>query len=50
MVDSTTIQNWYNSTTTDVFLNDALVLMEVIFIRDGSFDISENSVPRFSIL
>ena len=47
-VNSTRIRNWYNwynSTITEAFLNEVLVLMEIIFIRDGSFDISGIGAP-----
>ena len=48
MVSSTRIRNWHNSTITNAFLNEVLVLMELIFIRDGSFDISGNAAPLSS--
>ena len=41
-VNNTKIRDWYNSTITEAFLNEILVLMELIFIRDGSFDIAGN--------
>ena len=47
-VNSTRIKNWYNSTVTDAFLDGVLALMELIFIRDGSFDISGNDAPLYS--
>ena len=47
-VNSTTIRNWYSSTIAEAFLNEVLVLMELIFIRDGSFDISGNGAPLYS--
>ena len=40
-VNSTRIKNWYNSTVTDAFLDGVLALMELIFIRDGSFESQE---------
>ena len=47
-VISARIQNWYNSTITDTFLNEVLVLIGLIFFTDDSFDISGNSAPLYS--
>ena len=33
---------------TEAFLNEILVLMELIFIRDGSFDIAGNDASLYS--
>ena len=41
-------RNWFNSTITEAFLNEILVLMELIFIRDGSFDIAGNDASLYS--
>ena len=37
-----------DSTITNAFLNEVLVLMELIFIRDGSLDISGDGAPVYS--
>jgi len=47
-VNSTRIPNWYNSFITEAFLIEILVLLELIFIRNGSFDVSGNGSPLYS--
>ena len=41
-------ENWYNSTITEAFLNGILVLMKLIYIRDGSLDSSGNDASLYS--
>ena len=45
---SVRIRNWYNSTITEAFLNELVVLIYLIFIRDGSFDIAGNDASLYS--
>ena len=47
-VNNTRIRNWYNSTITEAFVNEILVLVKLFFIRNGSFDISGNFAPLYS--
>ena len=41
-------RNWYNSTITESFFSGIQVLIDMIFIGDGSFDISGNVAPLYS--
>jgi len=47
-VNSTTVQNWFNCTITEELLSKVLVLLELIFIRDGSFEVAENGASLYS--
>jgi len=46
--DSFTVQHWIEGTLTEELLSDVLVLLELIFIRDGSFDVTANEAPLYS--
>ena len=49
MVNSTTVQNWYNVTTFDELLSKVSALSELICIWDGSFHVAGNGAPLFSL-
>jgi len=42
------IRNLYHSTIIGALLNEKLVVLELIFIRNDSFDISGNGAPLYS--
>ena len=48
-VNSNTVQNWFNHTITAELMSKVLVLLELIFIRDGSFEVAaNNAAPLYS--
>jgi hypothetical protein len=43
------VQTWFDITITDELLNEVLVLLELIFIRDGSFEVAAiGATPLYS--
>jgi len=46
--DRFTVRHWFEGTVTEELLSDVLVLLELIFIRDGSFDVKANEAPLYS--
>jgi len=46
--DRFTLRRWFEGTVTEELLSDVLVLLELIFIRDGSFDVTANEAPLYS--
>lgn len=48
-INSNTVHKWFNSTITDELLSKVLVILELIFIRDGSFEVSAiGAAPLYS--
>ena len=48
-INSNMVHKWFNSTITDELLSKVLVLLELIFIRDGSFEVSAiGAAPLYS--
>ena len=46
--DRFTVRHWFEGTVTEELLNDVLVLLELIFIRDSSFEVIVNEAPLYS--
>jgi hypothetical protein len=46
--DKFTVRHWFEGTVTEELLSDVLVLLELIFVRDGSFDVTANEAPLYS--
>jgi len=46
--DRFTVRHWFEGAVTEELLSDVLVLLELIFIRDGSFNVTANEVPLYS--
>ena len=46
-VNSYTAHNWFRSTITDELLSKVLVLLELIFTRDGSFEVTASGAAPF---
>ena len=46
-VNSNTVYNWFRSTITDELLSKVLVLLELIFTRDGSFEVTASGAAPF---
>jgi len=46
--DRFTVRHWFEGTVTEELLYDVLVLLELIFIRYGSFDVTANRAPLYS--
>ena len=43
------VHKWFDSTITDELLSKVLVLLELIFIRDGSFEVAAiGATPLYS--
>ena len=48
-VNSITVQNWFNRSITAELMSKVFVLLELIFIRDGSFEVAaSNAAPLYS--
>jgi len=46
--DRFTVRHWFEGTVTEELLSDVLVLLKLIFIRNGSFDVTANEAPLYS--
>ena len=47
-VNNNPVNNWFNSTITDELLCEVVVLLELIFIRDGSFEVAASgAIPLY---
>ena len=47
-INRSTVRHWYESEVTEELLNIVLVLLELIFIRDGSFEVTANEAALYS--
>ena len=43
-----TVRHWHESKVTEELLSKVLVLLELIFIRDGSFEVTASEAPMYS--
>jgi len=43
--DNSIVQHWYESSISEELRSNVLLLLEMIFVRDGSFYVSNNDAP-----
>jgi hypothetical protein len=44
-VDRATVQRWYEGNISEELMSKVILLLELIFVRDGSFDVAINGAP-----
>jgi len=43
--DNSTVRHWYESSISEELRSNVLLLLEMIFVRDGSFYVGNNDAP-----
>jgi hypothetical protein len=47
-INRSIVRHWYEGEVTEELLSKVLVLLELIFVRDGSFEVTANEAPLYS--